>query len=106
MTPPQSRTDKIYMRGKDILLFILGSGAIITLVHIWELPKRVDGLADKLLSTDAYAAALNTRIALVENNMTNQTSILNEIKSTQSKMWEVIGQNRRLYGTDHRETAG
>lgn len=81
------------MRAKDALLFFLGSGALIWVlmvngVRIAGLPVEVDAMASQQRIDEASNAALERRVLIVETNLRNQTEILQDIKTTQNKMWE------------------
>lgn len=89
----QSKLDKWFMRAKDALLFFLGSGALIWVlmvngVRIAGLPVEVDAMASQQRIDEASNAALERRVLIVETNLRNQTEILQDIKTTQNKMWE------------------
>lgn len=87
---PQSKKDKFFMRGKDLLLFIVSSGAIISLVHIWETPKKVEDLTVRLAVDEAFANGLDKKQSIMEVNLENQTNILKNMQVSQVKMWEKI----------------
>lgn len=91
---PQSTTDKLFMRGKDTLLFLVSSGAIISLVHIWETPKKVDELAERMAVNEAFASGLDKKQAVMESNLENQTKLINMMQTAQTKIWERI--DRRI----------
>ncbi len=70
---------------------MLGSGGVVygmavSGLKITQLPDQFEKLNSKFESYQSSAYAMETRVSLLENNLKNQTQILNEIKEIQNKM--------------------
>lgn len=80
---------------RDVLLFLLSSGAIVTFVHIWETPKKVSDIEHTLVVDEAFAKELDKKQAVTESNVENETKLVNMMQTTQIKMQDT--QEKMLY---------
>lgn len=78
------------MRGKDIFLLLLSSGALVAFVHIWETPKKLEDLAQRVALDEAFAGTLDKKQAVMESNLENETKLVNMMQVSQSRMWDKI----------------